>query len=151
MLFNQPFGYTLEEVKKYAKNISEFSCVWNEMSPNGIPPNYLNIEFFRDMGRKYIPIKKEIIDEANNIWKKLFKDSKNVLGVLGRGTDLLHLKPHAHPIPPSIETMIEDVKQMDEKNKYDWIYLATEDDNIRSTIIKEFGEKLKIVQNKNIS
>ena len=38
ILFNQPFGYTLEEVQKYAKNISEFSCVWNEMSPNGIPP-----------------------------------------------------------------------------------------------------------------
>ena len=29
--------------------------------------------------------------------------------------------------------------------------MATEDDNIRSTFIKEFGEKLKMVQNKNIS
>ena len=150
MLFNQPFGYTLEEVQKNAKNISEFSCSWNEMTANGIPPSYLNVEFFRDMSKKYMSIKKEIIDEANIIWKKLFQDTKNVLGVLGRGTDLLHLKPAAHPIPPSVETMIEDVKQMNEKNKYDWIYLATEDDNIRNSFIKEFGEKLKMVQNKNI-
>ena len=120
------------------------------MTPNEIPPNYIYIEFFRDMVKKYIPIKKEIIEEANIIWAKLFKDSKNILGVLGRGTDFVKLKPPDHPIPPSTETMIVDVKQMDEKNKYDWIYLATEDDNIRNTFIKEFGEKLKMVQNKNI-
>ena len=149
LLFDQPFGYTLEEVRKNAKNISEFPCGWNEMTPNEIPPNYVYIEFFRDMAKKYTPIKKEIIDEANIIWKKLFKDTKNVLGVLGRGTDFVELKPPEHPIPPSIETMIEDVKQMDKKNKYDWIYLATEDDNIRNTFIKKFGEKLKMVQNKN--
>ena len=150
LLFNQPFGYTLEEVKKNAKNISEFSCVWNEMTPNEIPQNYLYVEFFRDMAKKYIPIKKEIIDESNIIWRQLFKDTKNVLGVLGRGTDFVQLKPHSHPIPPSIETMIKDVKKMDEKNKYDWIYLSTEDDNIRNSFIKEFGEKLKMVQNKTI-
>ena len=98
-----------------------------------------------------MPIKKEIINEANIIWKKLFKKSKNVLGVLGRGTDFVNLKPNGHSIPPSTDKMIEDVKKMNKKNKYDWIYLATEDDKIKRKFSKEFGQKIKMVQNTNIN
>ena len=47
--------------------------------------------------------------------------------------------------------MIKDTKKMDKKNKYDWIFLATEDDNIRTKFIKEFGDKVKMVQTKNIN
>ena len=97
-----------------------------------------------------MPIKKEIIEEANTIWKKLFNDSKNVLGVLARGTDFYNLKPGGHSIPPSPEKILEDTKNMDKKNKYDWIYLATEDDSIRNIFIKEFGNKLKLIQKNNI-
>ena len=40
---------------------------------------------------------------------------------------------------------------MDNKNIYDYFYLATEDNNIRDKFIKELGEKLKIYQNTNIN
>ena len=39
---------------------------------------------------------------------------------------------------------------MDAKHKYDWIYIATEDDSIRNNFINNFGEKLKMIQKTNI-
>ena len=152
VLFNQPFNYTLDEVKKNAKNIKHLSCSWTNMAPaeGHIYSNELTMKLFRDLAKKYMSVKKEIIDETNIIWKELFGDTRNVLGVIARGTDFVNLRPSGHSIPPSTETMIRDVKNMDKKNKYDWIYLATEDDNIREKFIKEFGEKLKILQKKNI-
>ena len=153
LLFNQPFGYTLDEVKKNAKNITNLPCSWTNMAPSEsqIYADQSKINFYREMARKYMPIKKEIINEANIIWKKLFKKSKNVLGVLGRGTDFVNLKPNGHSIPPSTDKMIDDVKKMNKKNQYDWIYLATEDDKIKRKFSKEFGQKIKMVQNTNIN
>ena len=106
------------------------------LSEGFIYTSQLNIDFHRNMARKYISVKRGIIDKAKKIWKKLFHNSKNVLGVLGRGTDFIQLKPRSHPIPPTTEKMIVDVKKMDLKNKYDWIFLATEDDKIRNKFIK---------------
>ena len=110
----------------------------------------LNLDFHKEMARKYMPVKKDIINEANKIWKKLLKNSKNVLGVLGRGTDFINLRPSGHSIPPPTEKMIKDTKKIDKKNNYDWISLATEDNNIRNKFIQEFGDKLKMIQIKNI-
>ena len=58
--------------------------------------------------------------------RKLFKQSKNILGVLTRGTDYIARKPKQHPIPPNVSILINDVKEMDNKYKYDYrsmIYL----------------------------
>ena len=152
-LFNQPFNYTLDEVIKNAKHIEYKSCTWTNMAPaeGHIYQNELTLKFYREASRKYMPIKNEIIEEANIIWNKLFNNSKNVLGVLARGTDFVDLKPSGHSIPPSKEKIIEDTKIMYEKNKYDWIYLATEDDSIRDKFIQEFGNKLKLIQKNRIN
>jgi hypothetical protein len=96
-----------------------------------------------NMAEKYIPIKKEIIYESNLIFKKLLKNSANVLGIILRGTDYLSIKPKDHPIPPSSEIVIKDIKLYDNKNKYDMFFLATEDDLIREKFINEFKTKLK--------
>ena len=101
------------------------------------------------MSNKYIPIKKEIIKEANIIRKKLFKGLNNILGVLMRGTDYLAMKPKNHCIPPKIEIMIQDIKDMDRKNNYDWIFITTEDNIIRKKLIKSFYNKVKYLKSKN--
>ena len=88
-------------------------------------------------------VKKNIIDESNIIWKQLFNNSKNVLGVLIRGTDYITMKPFGHAISPTPEIIINDIKKMDKKNKYDFIFLATEDNIIRNKFIKEFKNKVK--------
>lgn len=109
------------------------------------------MDFWHNMAYKYIPIKKEIINDANNIMKEKFKNSKNILGVLLRGTDYTASKPKNHCIPPKTEIVFRDIKEMNKKNKYDLIFLTTEDDLIRNKFINEFGDKLKYIKsNKNI-
>ena len=96
-------------------------------------------------------MKISLIKESLIIRKLLFYGSKNILGVLIRGTDYLKIKPINHPIQPSSDIVIHDIKKMDKKNKYNWIFLSTEDNIIRNKFIKEFGNKIKyLIPEKNI-
>ena len=148
--FNQPFGYEYNNIKRKAKKIKYFECNSNAIRPNlDIYLNQTIRNYWHIFANKYIPIKNEIINESNNIIKTIFKDSKNVLGVLLRGTDYLAIKPRNHPIPPKVEDVIEDVKLLDDKNKYNWIFLATEDNNIREIFLNSIGIKVKCLLSKN--
>ena len=80
------------------------------------------MNFWHILAEKYIPIKNEIIKESNNIRFKLFKRSKNILGVLLSGTDYIARKPRNHSIPPKTKDAIKDVKIFDNNYKYDWIF-----------------------------
>ena len=64
------------------------------------------LSFYHTIIHRYIPIKKGIINGANGIKSKLFKGSNNVLGILERGTDYITKKPRWHPIPPTVEMII---------------------------------------------
>ena len=142
--FNQPFGYTLENVKNMAKKIYYFKCTSQNYRPgNDVFRNIALINFWHNISKVYIPIKNEILMEANNKIKRLFKYSKNILGILVRGTDYLALKPKYHPIPPKPEKVIDDIKKLDKKNNYDFFFISTEDDILRKLFIKEFNYKIK--------
>ena len=145
IFFSQPCGYTLNVVKKNKKNIRYFECQCSENMPSEkyIYSNKTLINYYHDIAKKYMPIKKDIINEAKIIWKQLFNNSKNVLGVLVRGTDYMTMRPFGHSIPPTAEIAINDTKKWDKINKYDFIFLATEDNIIRNKFIKIFKEKVK--------
>ena len=81
--------------------------------------------------------------EAKKHWKEFFGDSKNILGILLRGTDYISRAPRGHSIPPSLQDAINDTIQMDKKYNYDFIFLATEDNIIRKKFINIFKNKLK--------
>lgn len=152
IFFNQIYGLKLKEVLKKAKKIKFIKC-----RPKYFPHSSLiykdktSILFWHNFYKKYIPIKKEINKKANMIMKMLFNNSKKVLGVRIRGTDYISLKPKYHPIPPSAELMIKDIKIINHEMNFDWIYIITEDEIIRNKFIKEFGKKLKFVPIKNIN
>jgi len=148
--FNQPFGYKYSDIKKNAKNIKYFECKLKIKRPNEkIFLNKSSMNYWHIMAKQYIPIKNEIIIESNKIFKKLFKGSRNILGVLLRGTDYVARKPRRHPIPPKTDDAIHDVQLFDKKNRYNWIFLATEDNIIRQKFINEIGSKVKYLLNKN--
>ena len=65
-----------------------------------------------------------------------------------RGTDYVAKKPHGHSIPPKTKDVIKDVKLLDNNNKYDWIFLVTEDNFIREEFLKAIGNKVKCLLNK---
>ena len=78
----------------------------------------------------------------------MFNNSSNVLGVKFRGTDYIKLKLNAHPIPPSLDVVIGSVKYLNSKNNYDWIFFASEDNDIKERFIKEFKNKIKMLNPK---
>lgn len=147
IFFDQPFGYNLEEIINNAKNKNYVECLPLENRPNEITiyDNQVLIDFWQNFAKKYMPIKKEIINKSYIIMKKLFYNSKNILGVKMRGTDYIINKMKGHSILPNLDTAIMDVKSFNEKNKYDFIFISTEDEIIKERFIKEFQNKIKIL------
>lgn len=145
-MINQPFEYKLKYVKKYAKKIKYINCNPKNRPDTNIYKNKLLLDIWHNIAVKYIPIKEEILGESIKFQKKLFNNSNNILGVLIRGTDYTSMKPKGHPIQPSPNIVIEDVKKMDKSNKYDWIFLTTEDNLIKNKFILSFGKKLKYIK-----
>ena len=150
IFFEQPFGFTLEGVLQNAKNIKHKICIECKprLSCRFMPFNEVQRNFWHYFANKYLPIKKELINLSKIIMYKLFKNSENILGVLTRGTDYINLKPHNHPIPPKFSVLINDVKEMDRKNNYKYIFFSTEDDKIRDKFIKIFSNKVKYINTK---
>lgn len=149
--FYQPFDYKLKKIEKIAKKMQYFECNTNNFRPcENIFLNKKILNFWHIMSKNYIPIQNKILLEAKNIYKRLFKDSHNILGILMRGTDYIAKKPSGHPIPPNSSMVIKDIKNMNLKNNYDWLFISTEDDSIRVIFIKEFGHKLKFLFYKQI-
>ena len=149
--FDQPFGYKLKDVKKYGKNVKYYNIIENFTFPipiHKIYNHFLFLYFYHRLAAKYLPIKKEIIKEANFIMRKKFRGSTNILGILARGTDYVAARPKNHPIPPSVEMLIHDIKEMDKKYKYDYYFISTEDNIIRNRLIVEFRDKLKYIKSK---
>ena len=143
--YEQPYGYTLELVLNKTTNIQYFDCKGEDNRPSEtqIFYNKILINYWHILAINFLPIKRELIIKSNIIWKELFKDSNNVLGVKIRGTDYISVKPKYHPISPTVENAIMDVKNMNTKYKYDYIFFASEDEKIKEKFIKEFKDNIK--------
>ena len=143
--FEQPYYLTLNEIKEKAKKKDIIECgADNNMIPNykDIYSKIYSLNFYHNFVKKYIPIKKEILEEVKNIMKKLIKNSENVLGALVKENDDKNAKIKEYP---SNIKLIDDVKNFNNENKYDFIFLTTDDNKIKDNFIKEFGEKVKFL------
>ena len=142
--FNQPCGYTLNEVVKM-KDVKFFECecVCDMPDEKTIYSNTIMLNYHHKIQEKYMSIKNNIYKEVEKIWQNLFGNSTNVLGIFIRGTDYISIEPSGHSRQPSTKRLINDVIKMNKKNKYDFIFLGTEDNKIRNLFIKIFGKKLK--------
>ena len=92
--------------------------------------------------KKYIRLNSKTREYIEAEYKQLFEGKRKVLGVICRGTDYLALKPSGHPVQPEIKDVIAYCKKYMEKNKYDAIYLATEERKTRDLFKKEFPGKI---------
>ena len=142
--FNQPCGYTLNEVVKM-KDVKIFKCecVCDMPDEKTVYSNTIMLNYHHKIQEKYMSIKNNIYKEVEKIWQNLFGNSTNVLGIFIRGTDYISIEPSGHSRQPSTKRLINDVIKMNKKNKYDFIFLGTEDNKIRNLFIKIFGKKLK--------
>lgn len=149
LFFEQPFGYTLDEILNNSNKINYLHNPVCEKTLNDtIFDNEIERDFWHHFANKYLPVKSELINLSKKIMLDLFNNSKNVLGVLARGTDYIYLRPKNHSIPPKISDLIRDVKLMDEKYIYDFIFFSTEDEKIRKKFTKFFSNKVKQIRHK---
>ena len=142
--FNQPCGYTFDEVVRM-KDVEVFECVCVGDMPDEktVYNNSIMWDYHHQIQNKYMSIKKEVYLEADKIWKNFFGESKNILGILLRGTDYTSRRPPEHAIPPKTKLALNDTIKMDKKYKYDFIFIATEDNIIRRKFNETFGNRLK--------
>lgn len=148
--FEQPAGYTLDDIKEEDEVI---------ISPNIF---YTDIDF--SIINKDIPItefisKNKTVEEKKkeclsilkfNQETKKFLDEKskvfdldNTLGVLCRGTDYLKKKPIGEQIQPTVKEVIKKTKDtLKSFPNIKKIYLATEDSDIYNEFKTEFGDLL---------
>lgn len=73
-------------------------------------------------------------------------EGKRVLGVICRGTDYIATKPKYHPVQPTVDEVVLEAKRVMKMNKYDYIYLATEEESIVEQFIRELGKE-KVLTN----
>lgn len=141
--FEQPCGYTLDDVKG-SKNIILGSGYWREygMFPyNDV--NYLmdrngEIAQYREIARKYFKFNETVQQKIDAEWKPFEK--KNVLGVLCRGTDYTSSRPKGHNIQPSLQQMFDKVNNVLQDYGCDAIFLGTEDKSIYDKFKEKYGD-----------
>ena len=149
IFFNQPFGYTLDNIFSQAKHIEYVYCERGMHGPNfSLFYTPVLVNYWHNIAKIYMPIKEQLIYEAKLNFISLFNKSNNILGILIRGTDYISIRPTGHPIQPNSDMVIEDVIKMEHINNYDWLFLTTEDDSIRDKFIKQFGKKLKYIKSR---
>lgn len=127
--FQQPDQWHVEDIQK-SKNIVE------SMRKR----TYMDIKEAH-LG-KYLTVKPVLAKETEEYCKDYFNNTDKILGVLVRGSDYVTLKPYAHCIQPDIVLMLETVWKKFESEKYDLIYLCTEEEEIVKRFKEEFGEKV---------
>ncbi len=141
--FEQPCGYGLKDIEK-SKNV-----IWGDgekYKDTGYPGGELGHDLidrdrWKEVANCYIKVKTDLRNETEELYKKWFGNAK-VLGCHFRGTDYRELKPSGHPIQPSAEMMIEKVEEIFHKGNYNYIYLATEDEQAYECFKKKFGSLL---------
>lgn len=139
--FQQPMGYTLDDVKFSYKVSFTSGDIPNDFPGLNLLEDSEKIEEWRKIYHQYVRFNKETEIYTKGMCNKLIGGFRT-LGVLCRGTDYRYLKPKLHPIQPEIEKMITDAKLYMEMWSCDKLYLATEDRAILKRFKHEFGDKL---------
>ena len=80
---------------------------------------------------------KELIDEHIEL---LNMKSKSTLGVFYRGNDYLTHPATGHPIPPTIEEVINDIYKFIKLHSINKIFLSTDDISVRTILERNFGD-----------
>lgn len=154
LFFEQPAGYNLKDIEN-SKNIilSKKKPAPSKKYLMGHSPFYDNenrIMYFHTLFKKYIHFNVFTQRYLDGYYNRYIK-GKNVIGVLCRGTDYLILKPKNHPIQPNPVNVIRDVKEAMKTYSCDYVFIATEDNDILDMFKNEFGDHLLYVEQNRVS
>lgn len=145
--YEQPSQYTLDEAYQ-SKNVilSKFDDEqynYPELSKEKYFSNKWWVETYKILGNMFhISLKQTLKEDIRREVIRLRLSERKVLGILARGTDYISLKPKNHPIPYNTDLLIDECKNRFLDEKYEYIYIATEDLDILEKFQNCFGEKL---------
>lgn len=145
MFFEQPAGVSYEKIRSKPNKI----ILENPQGPSDLfellaAPSV--VAYWRKLCQKYIHCHKSVITIVQN-YNKIFEQESRVLGVLARGTD--YLNPEVkHALMPPLEELIDEVEKSMQRNCCDYIFLATEDEEILNAMKTKFGDRLWYVDQK---
>jgi hypothetical protein len=88
---------------------------------------------------KYIKLNQFTNSYIQYIYNFCGLDKNNTLGVFLRGRDYLQ-NPTGHPIQPKIKTVIKDISSYLEEKPINKIFLSTDDEEIRESLVVKFGD-----------
>ncbi len=144
--FEQPMGYTLSDINK-AKNVilsrnvrqwpghSVFVSILN-------PENNKRLQSLKDLYAKYIVPSKKTSDYLALQYSQIIGNKQKIMGVLCRGTDYSN-RPSGHPIQPNFEQIVQKLDMYE--GKFDYVFVATEDENILQQFVEKYQEKALFV------
>ena len=89
--------------------------------------------------KKYIKIKKPILDDITQFFNKNLKKDK-VLGIHFRGTDMK--TQERHPFPATTKQIISLIEKSLKKEKFTKIFLVTEELNYQKILKKKYGSMI---------
>ena len=141
--FTQPDTLSLEEALSCRKYIISKDTALHYRPSQSASAFYNEdgkLDEWRRLCKKYISFTQPVLDDFERELKKFA--GKRVLGVSVRGTGYTALKPHRHPVQPTIEQAISKTREVLAEGSYDAVYLTTEDKNILAAFVEAFGEKL---------
>lgn len=155
MFFKQPAGYGLEDVAG-SKNV-----IINRMSP-APSKKYLmgqaefydqpeRIAYFRNIFKQYILPNDKTLEYLKAKEQQLLEGKGRVLGILCRGTDYVVARPKNHPVQPDVKQIIKDARLVMKEKCCDYVFVATEDKDMLSTLKAEFGYKLLYIDQRRYS
>lgn len=144
-LYNHPNkNYNIWD--KFFKNINKFNLKDVYKSHNVIIDNtsiprdnlYLTGKDFIKFKKRIIP-RSKIIKKVNIFHKKYFNKKDKILGIHFRGTD--YKTAAGHPFPPTKKIMLEFVKKILGKYRYNKIFLVTEEISYLEFLKKNFKKE----------
>lgn len=90
------------------------------------------VQWWRRFVKEYIVFNDATIVHIESVYGQLFRPEERVLGVLLRGTDFSDNRPRNHPIVPTVEAAIPEIREVFELQGYNRIFLVTEDETRNS-------------------
>lgn len=140
--FKQPI---VEEMKniKMLKTETSVNCRYKPSFSTIYSKRKLKI--WGNIYNEFIKFNSEFDEYFQKEYDMLIK-GKSVLGIICRGTDYIRTKPKYHPIQPDIDDVINEAKNLLKEKKYEYIYLATEEEKYYKKFVETFGRD-KIITN----
>lgn len=99
------------------------------------------VQEYARLYKKYFALNEDTAAYLKKEIAGLFRKDERIIGVHVRGTDFKY-QANNHPKFLGFSIFVQKVKELLEKNHYDKIFLATDDEEALELFQKEFGDKL---------